>query len=84
MTSYNNNIKDLTTIATKDFGNPVQVDTEKLFLYRALSNDSTSSFASPLKRRNSEREKKMRAKTAHIGRKASYASQGKKFEDRNM
>jgi hypothetical protein len=56
---------DLTTVDSKEFGNPVQVNTGKLFI-RRLS--------------KCPKEQKMREKTAHIGRKASYASQGRKFE----
>lgn len=51
-------------VASKEHGNPVQVDTSKLFV-RRLS--------------RSDKEKKMREKTAHIGQKMSYASQGRKF-----
>lgn len=61
-------------ISKKEFLNPVQVDTEKIFLYRSLSNTPTKSN---IKRHNSREEaRKMREKTAHIGRKASHASQG--------
>lgn len=55
---------DMTTLDSKDFGNPVQINTSKLFI-RRLS--------------KSNKEKKMREKTAHIGRIASFASQGRKF-----
>jgi hypothetical protein len=59
----------------KEHQNPVQVDTDKIFLYRSLSNGGKT--ASNVKRRNSrENERKLREKTAHIGRKASLASQG--------
>lgn len=68
-------MKDLTTIKTKAFGNPVQMDTEHLFLFRTASFGSSTSLRSL----NMEKERKMRQKTAHIGRKASFASQGKKF-----
>mmetsp|Transcript_30327 Transcript_30327/g.73785 ORF Transcript_30327/g.73785 Transcript_30327/m.73785 type:complete len:124 (+) Transcript_30327:405-776(+) len=79
-TTSSNQTKDLTTTKTKDFGNPVQVDTEKLFLYRNLTKNDTSSFNSPVKKQRAENEMKMRKKTAHIGRKASLASEGKTLE----
>ncbi|KAG7336847.1 hypothetical protein IV203_012671 [Nitzschia inconspicua] len=86
----NNNISDTNfSIITmieyqndKEHGNPVQVDTSKLFLYRSLSNNTggekeKKKASSNIKRMNSkEKESKFRAKTAHIGRKASHASQG--------
>jgi hypothetical protein len=52
------------TTDTKDFGNPVQVNTSKLFIRRLSKCD---------------KERKMREKTAHIGLVASFASQGRKF-----
>lgn len=59
----------------KEHRNPVQMDTSKLFLYRSLSNGGKT--ATNVKRRNSQqKERSMREKTAHIGRKASHASQG--------
>ena len=59
----------------KEFSNPIQVDTDKIFLYRKMSNGGSK--PSNMKRHNSrEHERKMREKTAHIGRKASHASQG--------
>jgi hypothetical protein len=66
---------DLTT--TKAFGNPVQMDTEHLFLFlfRSASFGSSTSIRSI----NAEKELKMRQKTAHIGLKASLASQGKRL-----
>ena len=79
-TTNNNQTKDLTTTKTKDFGNPVQVDTEKLFLYRNLTKNDTSSLDSPVKKQRAEDEMKMREKTAHIGREASLASEGKALE----
>ena len=79
-TTTNNQNKDLTTTKTKDFGNPVQVDTDKLFLYRNLNKDDTSSFHSPVKKQHAENEMKMREKTAHIGREASLASEGQTLE----
>jgi hypothetical protein len=65
----------------KEHQNPVQVDTDMIFLYRSMSlnkNDGDSpKKATTMKRHNSrELERKMRQKTAHIGRKASHASQG--------
>ena len=57
----NSNNNDMTTTASKDFGNPVQVNTNKLFM------DHLS---------KSDKEQKMREKTAHIGYEASLASQG--------
>merc|ERR1711865_831838 len=89
---------------TKDNDNPVQMDLDKIFLYRSLNkkhaassthsltSSSTSSLSSithdtdikdstartaNLRRMNSAMvETKMRDRTAHIGRKASFASQG--------
>ena len=82
-TTKSNQNKDLMTTKTKDFGNPVQVDTEKLFLYRNLNKDDTSSFDSPVKKQHAENEMKMREKTAHIGREASLASEGQTLEEGN-
>jgi hypothetical protein len=55
--------KDLTTTENKDFGNPVQVDTSKLFIGRLSRSDE---------------EKKMREKTAHVGEVASKVTQDMK------
>ena len=54
-----NSIKDRTTIATKDHGNPVQID-----------NDAVLGAAS-----KDKRWQKLRKKTAHIGRKGRHATQ---------
>lgn len=52
--------------AEKDFGNPVQVNAKDTLINRTTE-----------KPVNLEEEKEMREKTAHIGWKASQASQGK-------
>jgi hypothetical protein len=87
-------IQRLNTTYTKDNHNPVQMNVNKIFLYRSLNKTHSSSSSSiigddaitpisaaSLRRRNSaELERKMREKTAHIGKKASYVpSQGQKW-----
>jgi hypothetical protein len=85
-------IQRLNTTYSKDNNNPVQMNVNKIFLYRSLNkthssgdddnNDTTTPIsAASLKRRNSaELERKMRERTAHIGKKASYVpSQGQKW-----
>merc|ERR1712194_811363 len=83
-------IQRLNTTYTKDNHNPVQMDVEKLFLYKSLKKKhSTGSLhshlsssdnlqglsAASLKRRKSAQlELKMREKTAHNGRRAYYSN----------
>ena len=81
-------IQRINTTYAKDNNNPVQMNVNKIFLYRSLnkthsSSDDDDTHSAPkkisaiaLKRRNSaELERKMREKTAHIGKKSSYAHQ---------
>merc|ERR1712032_1588166 len=80
-------LKRLNTTYTKDNDNPVQVDVNKISLYRSLNKKHSkiegmhrNSSKASLRRRNSMKlERKMREKTAHIGKKASFASQGIKW-----
>merc|ERR1711865_495223 len=77
---------------TKDNQNPVQMDMDKLFLYRTLkkkhsigsrisADDSNNLSVVSLKRRNSAQlEMKMREKTAHNGRRA-YAAYKQRDDD---
>merc|ERR1712238_334891 len=83
-------LQRLNTTYTKDNHNPVQMDVEKLFLYKTLkkkhstgslrsqlssSDDLQDLSAATLKRRKSAQlELKMRAKTAHNGKRAYYAN----------
>ena len=56
--------------AEKDFGNPVQVNAKDTLQNRTTKNGV-----------NVEQEKEMREKTAHIGFKASHASQGQQVDN---
>merc|ERR1712238_103792 len=83
-------LQRLNTTYTKDNHNPVQMDVEKLFLYKTLkkkhstgslrsqlssSDDLQSLSAATLKRRKSAQlEMKMREKTAHNGKRAYHAN----------
>ena len=94
-------LKRLNTTYTKDNDNPVQMDLDKIFLYRSLNKkhsqsnrsltsstssssinhdtdikDSTARTANLRRINSAVLETKMRDRTAHIGRKASFASQG--------
>merc|ERR1712161_94041 len=90
-TSYSMaNIHRLNTTYTKDNHNPVQMDVDKLFLYKTLkkkhstgslrsqlssSDDLEGLSAASLKRRKSAQlELRMREKTAHNGKRAYYAN----------
>mmetsp|Transcript_25021 Transcript_25021/g.28008 ORF Transcript_25021/g.28008 Transcript_25021/m.28008 type:complete len:110 (+) Transcript_25021:193-522(+) len=89
-------IQRLNTTYTKDNQNPVQMDVDKLFLYKTLkkkhstgslrsqlsSDDLPGLSAASLKRRKSAQlEMKMREKTAHNGKRAYYSNN--RAEDAN-
>ena len=89
-------IQRLNTTYTKDNQNPVQMDVDKLFLYKTLkkkhstgslpsqlsSDDLSGLSAASLKRRKSAQlEIKMCEKTAHNGKRAYYSNN--RAEDAN-